>query len=229
MQVISDLHLETKGISRIVQITKSILKYKTKYLALLGDICGPSQTPFLDKVCKKYDRVLYVPGNHEHYGGSVDDKWYNELDIPNLHVLDNKTINIDGVKFVGSTLWANCKDITQGVGDFRNIIDFSPERYRELFRENVNWLENEIEEGCIVLTHHLPSQVLVHPKYEHSKYNTFFASNCDHLFELRPRMWLHGHTHTNHDFQYRGVRFVCNPLGYEGEETGFRYNKIVSF
>lgn len=65
---------------------------------------------FLD-VCSKFEYVLYVLGNHEHYHGDFK---YTASELKkklahnkNLYILDKESINIDGVTFVGSTLWTD--------------------------------------------------------------------------------------------------------------------------
>jgi len=53
--------------------------------------------------------IVYVPGNHEFYDSDlsiIDDMRLKakELDI---HLLDNDSVIIDGVRFLGTTLWTN--------------------------------------------------------------------------------------------------------------------------
>lgn len=66
---------------------------------------------FFQDVASKFPHVIYVAGNHEHYHG--DFKYTcNELKrklayIPNLYVLDRELKVIDGVNFIGSTLWTD--------------------------------------------------------------------------------------------------------------------------
>jgi len=30
-----------------------------------------------------------------------------------------------------------------------------------------------------------------------------------------PVLWVHGHTHSSHDYRVGGCRVVCNPRGYQ--------------
>jgi len=63
---------------------------------------------FFDLVCSEFKNVVYVAGNHEFYGG----KWVQVVetlrkfaeDYTNLHYLENDTVRIDDVTFIGATL-----------------------------------------------------------------------------------------------------------------------------
>jgi predicted phosphodiesterase len=123
-------------------------------LILSGDICvskdlmdhdangivsfGKSQRyhEFFQNCSEKFPHVLYVAGNHEHYHGDFmhtipDLKKYLGY-LPNLHILDKETFELDYTVFVGSTLWTDMNksdpmtlhQISRMMNDFR-IIDNS--------------------------------------------------------------------------------------------------------
>lgn len=54
--------------------------------------------------------IIYVPGNHEYYGHNID-TLRNELaamaNRHGIHFLDNNTVTINGIKFIGTTLWTD--------------------------------------------------------------------------------------------------------------------------
>jgi hypothetical protein len=54
--------------------------------------------------------VLYVPDNHKFYGASIEGT-VEELKRlcagTSIHVLDNDEVTIDGVRFLGTTLWTD--------------------------------------------------------------------------------------------------------------------------
>ena len=121
-------------------------------LILSGDICvskdlmdhdangivsfGKSQRyhEFFQNCSEKFPHVLYVAGNHEHYHGDFKDtipdlkKYLGYL--PNLHILDKETFELDDTVFVGSTIWTDMNksdpltlhQISRMMNDFR-IID----------------------------------------------------------------------------------------------------------
>ena len=94
-------------------------------LVLAGDICVAQHFKAQDKFIKRYmeffaqcsaefPQVLYVLGNHEHYNG---DFAYTATVLrdavkpfANIHVLDNQTYELDGVTFIGTTLWTNMNE-----------------------------------------------------------------------------------------------------------------------
>jgi Icc-related predicted phosphoesterase len=119
-------------------------------LVLAGDICvakhfkeaGPTYTKhlakeyrqFFDHVCKEFEHVVYILGNHEHYSGDVAHS-YNilkeHLNYSNLHILEKECWTHQGHIFVCGTLWTdmNCEDPltlmhTQGcMNDFREVLN----------------------------------------------------------------------------------------------------------
>jgi len=54
--------------------------------------------------------VLYTPGNHEHYGGSLDltvRAMRDAAEGSNVRVLEQDVAIVDGVRFIGATLWTD--------------------------------------------------------------------------------------------------------------------------
>lgn len=86
-------------------------------------------------------------------------------------------------------------------------------------------LSEELAEGDVVVTHHLPSRRSIAPRYRHSPLNCFFLCDQEELIvERRPALWLHGHTHSSVDRQIGSTRIACNPFGYAvagGLNSGF--------
>jgi len=120
--IASDVHLEFGDL---------ILKNEENadVLILSGDICvaadfrksdpygiigkGKSERyiDFFSRCAFEFPKVLYVAGNHEHYHGDYAETFTilrNFLGhIPNLHILDKENVTIDGVTFIGGTLWTD--------------------------------------------------------------------------------------------------------------------------
>lgn len=119
--VCSDLHLEFGTITLNNEKGADVL-------ILSGDICvGNKLLPWDDGIlegtvsnythkffrhcCEQFKDVVYVLGNHEHYNGDFA-KTYDRIKdrlgyLKNLHILENETVDIDGVTFVGGTLWTD--------------------------------------------------------------------------------------------------------------------------
>jgi predicted phosphodiesterase len=95
-------------------------------------------------------------------------------------------------------------------------------------RASVAWLsehlQNARDEGQrpIVITHHLPSERSVLPRYADSELTPAFASHLDGLIP-HAQLWIHGHTHDSLDYTVKGdghvTRVVCNPRGYPLSRT----------
>lgn len=72
----------------------------------------------------------------------------------------------------------------------------------------------------VVVTHHLPGWHSVSPAFAAAASNPAFASDLDGLHELTD-LWIHGHTHSSHDYLQAGCRVLCNPRGYPMRAGGF--------
>lgn len=186
--------------------------------------------------------VLYVPGNHEYYGHDIRDTDMLSTDSqPYIQILDDDTCVIDGVRFLGTTLWTDFRLYGEGeawfsrqtagklIEDFISIkFDdrlFTPEDSVELHEASKNWLVNELEKEfngpTVVITHHLPASPSIAEKYKSDPLNPAFASRLEGIIEkYHPELWVHGHTHVARDYEIFGTRVVCNPRGYPGESSG---------
>lgn len=131
ISVCSDIHLEFGGITLEN-------KDEADVLVLSGDICVAAdlRTPdpysimdagrtgrfyeFFNSCSKNFKNVIYIMGNHEHYHGDYAEsantlrRFLKEYD--NVHFLDKEATLIDGVTFIGGTLWTNY-DQGYGPGD----------------------------------------------------------------------------------------------------------------
>lgn len=232
LHILSDLH-QSRGVLELPRNDADIV-------ILAGDISRPK-----DAVSWALDfnkPVLYVPGNHEFYGSSLS---ATVAELKQLcagtcvQVLDNDEVIIDGVRFLGSTLWtdfvlsADSAQRTQAMQEAQQFMrDFSairiegpesqlltPEASAALYRNNAAWLETQLAQPhpgpTVVITHHAPSLQSVHPRFSGSPLNGCFVSDLQHLMEgQRVQLWIHGHTHDSFDYTLHGTRVVCNPRGY---------------
>src|SRR5687768_17702460 len=101
LNVLSDLHL-SRGALRIPANNADVV-------VLAGDIARPREA--ISWAAGFAKPVLYVPGNHEFYGGSIAGT-VTELKRlsagTGIRVLDSDDeAVIDGVRFLGTTLWAD--------------------------------------------------------------------------------------------------------------------------
>ena len=110
IHLLSDLHLET-GIYRVPS------DLDCDVIVAAGDVGNGTQGIEFFKTLDK--PVVYVAGNHEHWSNRVKkiDMFQIQRNIrqsaenSNVHFLENDSVVIDGVKFVGATMWTNLGSI----------------------------------------------------------------------------------------------------------------------
>lgn len=245
IRVASDLHLEgflgrdyeTLGIDFLPTDERD----GTSILVLAGDISShPEQlVGFLNTMSKRFLHVLYVPGNHEYYRHdfNVWNRSFRETQLhSNISFSTDDVVEVklwDGLRFLITTLWADGgRDVAEqtwvdrGLNDFR-LIRLGDQRFtvKDMMRVHklqkkalIKLLKTEFDGTTIVVTHHMPTYRLCHPRFGND-INGGFAANCEDIlaYDHAPAIWIHGHTHDTGDGVYWKTRIVCNPAGYRGE------------
>lgn len=222
IKCISDLHLEfyedpTRAFCNIIDS----LGEDFDVLILAGDIGYPFNDTFskcIEYVGKKFKTIL-VPGNHEYYClyknmEKVDVKLAEICDEYGVVLLNQKTVEIDGIKFIGCTGWTNPIPSTyRNMNDSRRVFK-NIEELRKIHSEHLDFLKREITPESIVITHHLPTFKLVHPVFKDCGMNDGFAFEYNSIL---PKFWFCGHSHEYNILQKENTIFYCNPVGYPGE------------
>lgn len=274
IKLVSDLHLEFSNI----ELDKTA---DEKVLILSGDIllasvladypAGTNNTivtssrqlvawrfrEFLKDCSETFEHVIYVAGNHELYHGKFNKSLLilkNECDVfPNIHFLENRSVVIDDVTFVGATLWTDCNnydpltilELKRGMSDY-SAITYDDNIYRKLIPEDtikrhkktLEYLQYAISNATtpkvVVVGHHAPTFQSIDPKYADDVYiNGGYASNLTEFILNNPKivLWTHGHTHCTHDYMIGSTRVMCNPRGYKSssynEETGWNPDLVI--
>jgi hypothetical protein len=231
IQLLSDIHLEHMADQGEAYLD-ALDPEGVDILVLAGDICSHSLLPgSLRAFARAYPQVLYVLGNHEFYGSSFGAvRALCEGLPPNVHVLENGERTLDGVHFVGSTLWfpdlPENETYAHRLSDFKYIADFRSHVYEENER-SIRYLQERVRSDSVVITHHLPTRLAIPERFEDSPLTRFFL--CDMAsYALHPRLWLFGHTHWHVDrTDGHGTRFLANPLGYPGQQDSGHIPKLV--
>jgi len=161
--------------------------------------------------------VVYVLGNHEYYRHELRllEKMKSAAQS-NVHILENESITLGGVRFLGATLWTDfalhgeaervfsmhAADVA--MTDFRLIKirnrRFSAADSAALHHQSVLWLSQQLQLSesakTVVVTHHGPSELSVADRFKGDRLSPAFASRLEPLIKMgRPALWVHGHMH----------------------------------
>ena len=229
---ISDLHVDQMHPGTFDDMFQA-LNREVDVLVVAGDVCnsGARLPGVLGAFCEEFQHVIYVAGNHEHYNNPVTELQATIDGIAekhsNFYHLDNSTVELCGVRFVGSTLWFPYQESNKGferpMADFGQIPEFRDWVYDQNAMSQ-EYLRSTVVTTDVVVTHFLPSHRSVAPQYAASPFNRFFVCPMDDLIDVaQPRAWIHGHTHLSSFYKAGETSVVCNPFGYEniGEKSGF--------
>jgi Icc-related predicted phosphoesterase len=236
-QIISDTHLEFYSSEKEIYKFLESIQTDADTLIIAGDFTVLNRAVkeiIFGKICTQYKNIIYILGNHEYYGCSktVIDLRVRQLknEYPNLHILQEDSVTIDGVKIGGTTLWFPEQPdnvlYENMLSDFRAIDGLQDWVYKKNSKA-IDFIKGF--DGDVLVTHHLPSQKSIHSKYKNSPINRFFVSDIESiLIEKDIKLLVHGHTHDSFDYTLDNeakTRIVCNPYGYSGYETNKKFNK----
>lgn len=167
--------------------------------------------------------------------------------IEGVYCLDGNIIVIEGIRFGGSDSWYD------GAYLLRNLNPrgtYSMGRVRELWHHTMNdanyifgiqrfdeiWdiekpkIEAVYQECDVMITHVSPS---INPEhipdihFRRDETTSFFTFNGEeYVKNTTAKVWIYGHTHTPNDYEWHGVRLICNQLGYPGELKDVKEKRI---
>lgn len=243
LHVLSDLHLEFHAFRAPSTDADVVI--------LAGDIStGANGLRWAQEVFP--DRpVIYVLGNHEFYGHKVQKliaELREEAAGTHVHVLENASVQIGGVTFLGATLWTDLAldgdPIQAGALAEKGMLDYRRIRTLPLYRrlraadtrqyhqESRRWLEEQLlalkGSRVVVVTHHAPCPKSIPPKFTGDPLNPAFASEMTQLVtESEARLWVHGHIHSWTDYLLGSTRVLANPRGYPTESRDSFDPKLV--
>jgi predicted phosphohydrolase len=248
IQFASDLHLEFSENNRFLK--QNPLIPSGDILILAGDIVlFRLMEQFMDffKFCSdNFEKTYWIPGNHEYYNGDLADRTgtFMEEIVPNVHLVNNTSIDTGNTRIIFSTLWTPITDekawhIQNGLNDYRLIKDngslFTPVRSTELFNENLAFIQKSVssnqQEKCVVVTHHVPTFTDYPKEYRSSNLNEAFATDLNKYIESSAiDYWIYGHHHRNiPTFKIGNTELLTNQLGYvnQNEHLNFNGSKFI--
>lgn len=243
----SDLHLELSGWKPPDCDVDAVI--------LAGDIGGHTHgIAWAAKAFPRVPDVLYVAGNHEYYGAHLG--LVSELRKPSwerlgVQFLERRTFELNGVRFLGCTLWSGfdlngagapqqeALIAARGLSDYTAITArhgrlLEPADTLRLHRTAIAWLDAELgkpfDGKTVVITHFSPHRRCVAPQHAASDVSPYFVNDSAWLMEKhRIDVWCYGHTHTNISFiAENGCRVISNQRGYPTEPCdGFNPGLVI--
>ena len=231
IQIASDLHLDLlqkrfPGFRTIEPVAGADV------LVIAGDI--HHGTGALETFSDWPVPVIYVHGNHEAYGSSVEETIGSLRAAAggNVRFLENDEWIFKGVRFLGCCLWtdyqlftdrqqAAMRECEDRLLDHRAIRAgtgmFSAADALRLHHASRAWLTAKLDEAfdgpTVVVTHHGPHPGSIHPRYDGQLLNAGFISDLTPLLG-KAALWIHGHVHDSFDYTVADTRIVANPRGY---------------
>ena len=245
LQIVSDLHIEFNN-----NDFHDPLNYITPscdILVMAGDIGNLYQyeqlKDFVNKTCKLFKTVIYVPGNWEfyklpNYSVISFNKLLNKLFLlkkynNNLHILNKNSLFINNICIIGCTLWSNLK--INFIDYFIRIHGVDSNLYIDKHNQDLTYIKNMINfcnqnnYTLVVITHHTPSYKTL-SNYKKNNLSSLYASNLNYLlYKNYIHTWICGHTHKNFDFfSNNNTRIVSNQKGkIKDNIKNFKKNFII--
>lgn len=252
IQYMSDLHLEMAENSRY---------FKYAYKPVTGDVLILAGDTFYLNVetipmedywkwaSENYREVILVPGNHEFYHDCDIMKYgleWKKMIHPNVGMYQNQALRIDETDFILSTLWSQINpyyeyQIWRGLADFHqsfcNGDSLTIKQYNQLHADCLDFIKKAVAESTaehiVVVTHHLPTTLVVAPWHHNSPLNSAFATELgEYIADSNIDVWIYGHSHSNFDAKIGNTMIVSNQLGYsfefENRKNGFDFGKSIT-
>jgi Icc-related predicted phosphoesterase len=248
LHLISDIHLEFADLElpggEVLIIAGDMGEARSFFLNIGGynrKVIAPRMKRFVAEELPKYKDYIYIPGNHEYYGRSINEA-HTLLANAGLKVTLDEPKKIGDIVFYGTTLWTDAnkgcpfteQTLARGMNDFDMIEDFSVLKMRQLHAKQLGLLESFLADNkrfrTVIVTHHAPTLKSVNVKYINEReMNGGFVSDLSGIILDNPQieLWCHGHMHDYVDYTVGNTRVVCNPRGYYGHEKQAYTYKVL--
>lgn len=247
IRYLSDLHLEFDR--QPIDYLPKLPAIGEDVVVLAGDIhAGLNGIRWAQRRIR--DRpVIYVLGNHEFYNRDWDGLIDEARELArgsNVHILENDSVVIGNIRFVGATLWTDfnlfgpalrykaARNAQSLLTDFHAIRHgqewVKPAAMIERCEESVAYIRDTVAtsaEGCVVVTHHSPSLANENPQFRGDLSGAAFHSRLDALLMPPVLSWISGHTHHSCTTEVNGIQLLSNQRGYPREGVPFSWDAMV--
>lgn len=261
--------------SRAIRVPRSSMRIQ--YMSDLHVDCTrcpmPHQVPGVDAVvvagdtcsgvepCFAYLRAAFpaplplivVLGNREFRGRAFVTQSRRARSIApdyDITLLDDRAVEMQGVRFVGSTLWTDYRlhgenrqldaiaadarrgDLARMAMSDRPWKPFTPLDAVARFEAGSAFVARScstpFDGPTVVVSHHAPSARSLDPRFVGGARDASYASGLDHMIlGCAPALWIHGHVHRSCDYGLCSTRVVCNAKGATGENPTFDPSVVV--
>lgn len=221
--LISDMHVD------FPQLKTPYDKFEETIIVAGDTSNGLEGLRFLDKLKRKGHEVWAVDGNHEHYRNVTTGRTVYETSARFREDYRSSGTLKDGTPLVLRCGWYSVTNeaLWQGyMNDSRNC-KLSAYDVNQLAYTEALYLKQTLEEWKnwqlrgVVVTHMAPCEETLNPEYEGHFSNEWYFNPHFRLlmkeYSDQIHVWCHGHTHASNEAVVEGVRVVCNPRGYPGE------------
>ncbi|MDR0225840.1 MAG: metallophosphoesterase [Burkholderiaceae bacterium] len=250
IQLLSDLHLEAHPHfvpepapdADVLVLAGDIGSYQSGSL-LAGEHFGLERFSPLPQYAGWPCPVVFVPGNHEYDMQDFDAahaRLRASCERMGMVWLERESAVLDGVRFVGTTLWSDYDAMSrhEGVTDLARLLKLREKAFRaanfylqktggtrhgepflaEPMREQSlacqQWLRQALEPDfdgpTVAVTHFAPSLRSADPRYGLVPGTAGFCNVLDDLLPFAD-LWLHGHLHSPSDYVAQGLHDDGSP------------------
>ncbi|MEP9373586.1 metallophosphoesterase [Mesorhizobium sp. KR1-2] len=241
--ILSDLHLEH------ADLTEPLEPPQADVCVISGDLCRgiDNGIRWLTRHIAPAMPCIYVAGNHEFYKGSIQEGIAAgraaAQAAPGVHFLENEAVIINGVRFLGATLWTDFRiqgapeaamdHARRRMNDYRQISwqrnpwkRFLPLHAYRIHQESRAFLDAELSSSpspTVVVTHHLPHPRSLPGLFKGDLTNAAFASDLSSILKTgTPALWVHGHVHDSCDYVVHNT-----PSSPTREDTATRTGRLT--
>jgi len=151
---------------------------------------------FISEELSKYNKVVYICGNHEHYNNEWEDTHIRlKAELPDhVSLLESESVRIGDVDFFAGTMWTDCNKgdpltmrvLAHNMNDYHTIkfkdgvqvntgyggsywtSKLQPVHTKEVFHKTVNDLKTFLngKEKVVVVSHHGPTHMSIDEFYK---------------------------------------------------------------